>query len=284
MAPELLEKTPEYKEEMKKYGTGSTIQRVVQGATAVVQGLAGGDLRKAIAGGAAPEIANIIGRSGMSSQEKVLAHAVVNVALALAQGNNALSGAAGAAAGEAMGLLSERLYGKSASELTESERATVSALATLAAGLAGGLAGNSAVDAATGAQAGKTTVENNALSGVVQGGKLVVQGCAKVAACRNTLVEKGLGALLGIGAANTVLDNISAADKDYVFAVAMNGGRPDLVEKLTPAQRAAYDYLVEQDKKGHFLYYPTTKTFAYRRKSSYQSGAGPYRWRPDYNR
>ncbi|EPY8601677.1 VENN motif pre-toxin domain-containing protein, partial [Escherichia coli] len=40
---------------------------------------------------------------------------------------------------------------------------TVSTLATVAAGLAGGLVGDSGASAVAGAQAGKTTVENNAL-------------------------------------------------------------------------------------------------------------------------
>ncbi|KHH53279.1 hypothetical protein PU57_15595 [Escherichia coli] len=50
------------------------------------------------------------------------------------------------------------------SELSETEKQTVSTLATVAAGLAGGLVGDSGVSAVTGAQSGKMTVENNALS------------------------------------------------------------------------------------------------------------------------
>lgn len=90
---------------------------------------------------------------------------------------------------------------------------------------------------------------------VVQGGKLAAQGCTKVAACRNALVEKGLGALLGIGVAKTVLDNLSTADREYVFDVAMTG-KAELIEKLTPEQRAAYDYMVGQDQKGLITIFP----------------------------
>ncbi|MCK6925634.1 VENN motif pre-toxin domain-containing protein, partial [Enterobacter roggenkampii] len=50
------------------------------------------------------------------------------------------------------------------SELSEEEKQTVSALATLASGLAGGLVGDSSANAVAAAQAGKTTVENNSLS------------------------------------------------------------------------------------------------------------------------
>lgn len=85
---------------------------------------------------------------------------------------------------------------------------------------------------------------------------MAAQGCSKMAPCRNALVEKGLGALLGIGVAKTALDSLSTSEQQYVFAVAMSGGRADLVEKLTPEQRAAYDYLIEQDKKGIFSLLP----------------------------
>ncbi|ENZ0175176.1 VENN motif pre-toxin domain-containing protein, partial [Providencia rettgeri] len=65
---------------------------------------------------------------------------------------------------EAVGMLSEKLYNKPASQLTEDEKATVSAFASLAAGIAGGLVGGDTSSAGNAAQAGKTTVENNALS------------------------------------------------------------------------------------------------------------------------
>ncbi|MCW3431296.1 VENN motif pre-toxin domain-containing protein [Escherichia coli] len=48
-------------------------------------------------------------------------------------------------------------------ELSETEKQTVSTLATVAAGLAGGLVGDSRASAVAGAQSGKTTVENNFL-------------------------------------------------------------------------------------------------------------------------
>ena len=94
----------------------------------------------------------------------MLAHAAVNAALAAAQGNNALVDAGGAATAEMVGMIAVNAYGKPVSELSETEKQTVSALATLAAGLASGLAGGSTADAAAGDQAGKTTVENNYLS------------------------------------------------------------------------------------------------------------------------
>ncbi|MBU9822653.1 VENN motif pre-toxin domain-containing protein [Rahnella sp. BCC 1045] len=146
------------------FGTGGKVQQALQAATAVVQGLAGGDIAKAAAGGAAPYIANIIGSSGLDDTGKVLAHAAVNAALAAAQGNNELVGAAGAATAEMAGMLASQIYNKNVKDLSETEKQTVSALATLAAGLAGGLVGDSSADTVAAAQAGKMTVENNYLS------------------------------------------------------------------------------------------------------------------------
>ena len=65
---------------------------------------------------------------------------------------------------EAVGMLSQELYKKKPSELTEDEKSTVSAFASLAAGIAGGLVGGDTSSAANAAEAGKTTVENNLLS------------------------------------------------------------------------------------------------------------------------
>ena len=147
------------------FGTGGKYQQAIQAATAAVQGLAGGNLSAALAGGAAPYIAEIIKQTTPDGAGRVAAHAVVNAALAVAQGNNALAGAAGAATGEMMGMIATQMYGKPVSELSETEKQTVSTLATVAAGLAGGLVGDSGASAVAGAQSGKTTVVNNLLGG-----------------------------------------------------------------------------------------------------------------------
>ncbi|BBV89626.1 hypothetical protein STW0522ENT66_00530 [Enterobacter roggenkampii] len=156
-------------------GTGQSTQRAITAATAAIQALAGGDIKAAIAGGAAPYIANAIANAIPETDLKgrVLAHAVVNAALAAASGRDAASAAAGAAVGELVGKIAvDKLagkiavdgFGKQVSELSEEEKQTVSALATLASGLAGGLVGDSSANAVAAAQAGKTTVENNSLS------------------------------------------------------------------------------------------------------------------------
>ncbi|MHA1007609.1 contact-dependent inhibition toxin CdiA [Enterobacter roggenkampii] len=148
-------------------GTGQSTQRAITAATAAIQALAGGDIKAAIAGGAAPYIANAIANAIPETDLKgrVLAHAVVNAALAAASGRDAASAAAGAAVGELAGKIAVDGFGKQVSELSEEEKQTVSALATLASGLAGGLVGDSSANAVAAAQAGKTTAENNSMAG-----------------------------------------------------------------------------------------------------------------------
>jgi len=168
MSVEQLRQTDVYKAEMQKYGTGSALQQGMQAATAAIQGLAGGDIAKALAGGSAPYLAEQIHEMTTDASGKVnteanlMAHAVVGAVIAQINGNGALAGASGAVAGE---YIAQQLYpGVNREDLTEEQRQSVSALGTLAAGLAGGLAGDSAADAVAGAQAGKNAVENNYLS------------------------------------------------------------------------------------------------------------------------
>ncbi|WP_236560491.1 MULTISPECIES: VENN motif pre-toxin domain-containing protein [Leclercia] len=114
-------------------------------------------------------MAEVIGhRSGLEDgMEKAAAHAVANAALAAMQGQSALAGAAGAVAGELAGSIAKEMYGKEVAELSESQKQTISSLATIAAGIAGGLAGDGTAAAVAGAQGGKTVVENNSLAHVL---------------------------------------------------------------------------------------------------------------------
>ncbi|EOI3412137.1 hemagglutinin repeat-containing protein [Cronobacter dublinensis] len=150
------------------YGTGGKYQRAVQAVTAAVQGLAGGNVQAALAGGAAPYLAEQvkkqIGEDNIAAN--AIAHAIVGGIVAELSGRNGLAGAAGAASGElaAKALMTELYPGKTASQLSEEEKQTLSALSTMAAGLAGGVVGDSSDSAFTGAQAGKNAVENNHLN------------------------------------------------------------------------------------------------------------------------
>ncbi|WP_407830040.1 hemagglutinin repeat-containing protein [Trabulsiella odontotermitis] len=163
---EKLQKSPEYKSEMAKYGTGSNIQRGIQAATAALQGLAGGDVGAALAGASAPELAHLLKSTEDNPAVNAIAHAILGGAVAAMQGNNAAAGAAGAAAGElAARAIAGMLYpGVKQSDLSEEQKQTISTLATISAGMAGGIAGDSTASAAVGAQSGKNAIENNFLS------------------------------------------------------------------------------------------------------------------------
>ncbi|QKJ85051.1 hypothetical protein PMPD1_0063 [Paramixta manurensis] len=166
LSADALRKTDEYQAEMAQYGTGSTLQRAIQASTAAIQGLAGGDLRGALAGASAPELAHLLKPTEGNPAVNAMAHAILGGAVAMLQGNNGLAGAAGAASSElAARAITAVLYaGRDASSLTEDEKQTVSMLATLSAGIAGGVAGGNSSDALAGAQSGKNAVENNYLS------------------------------------------------------------------------------------------------------------------------
>ncbi|RRZ86148.1 hypothetical protein EGK14_21270, partial [Erwinia sp. 198] len=86
------------------------------------------------------------GKEVVNVEANLTAHAVLGAAVAQASGG---------AAGE---YIAQQLYpGVDRADLSEEQRQTISALA-------GGLAGDSAGSVVTGAQAGKNTVENNALN------------------------------------------------------------------------------------------------------------------------
>nr|WP_252254008.1 hypothetical protein [Escherichia coli] len=100
------------------FGTGGKYQQAIQDTTAAVQGLAGGNLSAALAGGAAPYIAEIIKQTTPDCAGSVVAHAVVNATLAVVQGNNARASAAGAATGDVVGMIATEMCGISPDTVT----------------------------------------------------------------------------------------------------------------------------------------------------------------------
>ncbi|EGJ4519010.1 hypothetical protein IM076_004977, partial [Escherichia coli] len=166
MSDAQLRETPEYREVMKGYGTGSTPQMVVQAITGVLGGLNAGNPGQILAGGLNPAVAQLIKQAtGDNREANLMAHAVWGALAAQLGGNNAASGAAGAFSGElAARYIIDNYYGGRTDNLSEQERQQISMLATIASGIAGGLAGNSTASAGTGAQAGRNAVENNLLS------------------------------------------------------------------------------------------------------------------------
>lgn len=237
-----LRGTDAYKTTTAKYGMGSDLQRGIQAATAALQGLAGSDLKAALAGASAPELAYRIGH-GMgidnNTAAKTIAHAILGGAVAALQGNNAAAGAAGAATGElAANAIAGMLYpGKAVSDLSEEQKQTVSALATISAGMAGGLAGDSMASAMAGGQAGKNSSENNLLGGnedtqtkfVQEHGKNIAScstdpgsaSCQKGLAMNDALMV-ALPAGLGGGVLAAATPEIAAAAQAAIQACAGN--------------------------------------------------------------
>ncbi|EPH3919039.1 VENN motif pre-toxin domain-containing protein, partial [Escherichia coli] len=166
MSDAQLRETPEYREVMKGYGTGSTPQMVVQAITGVLGGLNAGNPGQVLAGGLNPAVAQLIKQAtGDNREANLMAHAVWGALAAQLGGNNAASGAAGAFSGElAARYIIDNYYGGCTDNLSEQERQQISMLVTIASGIAGGLAGNSTSAAGTGAQAGRNSAENNMLN------------------------------------------------------------------------------------------------------------------------
>ncbi len=160
-----------YDNAMRQYGTGSDLQKAVQAVTGALTALAGNNLAGALASGASPylatEIKKRVGEDNIAAN--AMAHAVLGAVTAQLNNQSAAAGGVGAGGGElAARYIAGQLFpGKTAQQLSESEKQQVSTLSQLAAGLAGGLATGDTAGAVTGGQAGKNAVENNALSDVV---------------------------------------------------------------------------------------------------------------------
>ncbi|MFJ7107897.1 hemagglutinin repeat-containing protein [Pseudomonas sp. NPDC098740] len=155
------------KQVQNDYGVGSSFQKANQAVTAIVQGLIGGNIGGALAGAAAPYLAQTVkDMTDGDGTANLMAHAVLGAVIARAGGNSALAGAAGAVVAEGTArLIREELYGGlSNEELTQEQKQTISALATLAAGIAGSVTGKDALSAVASAQVGRNAVENNFLS------------------------------------------------------------------------------------------------------------------------
>ncbi|ULS48216.1 VENN motif pre-toxin domain-containing protein [Pectobacterium carotovorum] len=241
-----LTESPTYKAEMQKYGTGSDFQRSAQAATAAIQALAGGDIQKAIASGASPYLAQLVKDVTIPKDESkitasdiaanAMAHAVVGAVVAQLSGQDAAAGAIGASSGEliARAIMADQYPGKTANDLTEEEKQSVSALSTLASGLVSGLASNSTASAASGAQSGRNAVENNFF------GKALVEGCAIAAPCRTKVAEKllELGVKAGITGvvAKEIADNLSSEELEHLVRLNMMGNDEITVKYLNSLQ------------------------------------------------
>ncbi|MGW8170080.1 MAG: hemagglutinin repeat-containing protein, partial [Sulfurovaceae bacterium] len=172
------------------YGVGSDLDRATQAITGALSALAMGNSSGAAANLTQPYIANEIGQyfndpKNTNETARLFAHAALGAASAYISGNDATSGALGAASGEAAIaiLVRKELYGdKSSSQLTQQEKETIRAVATLASGLVGAMSGGSFEDSATAAAAGYNAAVNNYLSP-----KQIEQRTKDIANCNGSL-------------------------------------------------------------------------------------------------
>ncbi|MGQ6291276.1 hemagglutinin repeat-containing protein [Serratia sp. IR-2025] len=162
-----------YDNAMRQYGTGSDLQKAAQAVTGALTALAGNNLAGALASGASPYLATEIKKlttnpltGEVDVAANTMAHAILGAVTAQLNNQSAAAGGLGAGGGElAARYIAGQLFpGKTAEQLSESEKQKVSALSQLAAGLAGGLATGDTAGTVTGGQAGKNAVENNYLS------------------------------------------------------------------------------------------------------------------------
>jgi len=160
-----------YDTALNDYGTGSDKQKAVQAITAAIQGLTGGDWGSAVAGAAAPYMAEYIKTHTAEGAERIISHALAGAVVADMQGGNAAAGAAGAGLSAAGAkYIAEALYpGKDIKDLSEEEKQGVVALATLASGIAGGVVGGEVSSGIDGAKGGQNEVSNNLFGGTEWG-------------------------------------------------------------------------------------------------------------------
>jgi len=161
-------------------------------------------------------------------------HALAGALVAYLQGGSAAAGAVGGSSGEvAASIVSGIFYpGIAASELSEEQKANISAVSSLAAGLAGGIIGDSSMAGVQAAAAGKTAVENNSLA--------ITCEHEPTACAKNPWLEGGVGpgglaggaAAAGVGAA---VGEALNGDKDKT---AQDGDQPNVGKNLTDGEKA----------------------------------------------
>ncbi|OTQ68515.1 hypothetical protein B6D17_11080, partial [Gilliamella apis] len=145
---------------------GNDFSKGVDSAVSIITGIITGDMTGGLAGASAPWLAEQIKiQAGDNETARLVAHAILGAVVAELQGNSALSGGAGAVAGEvAADIIRKQLYGKEVKDLTEEEKQTISALSQLASGLAVAAGGGNFGDASAAISSSKNAVENNYLS------------------------------------------------------------------------------------------------------------------------
>ncbi|MEL5416597.1 hemagglutinin repeat-containing protein [Serratia nevei] len=236
-----------YDNAMRQYGTGSDLQKAAQAVTGALTALAGNNLAGALASGASPYLATEIKKlttnpltGEVDVAANTMAHAVLGAVTAQLNNQSAAAGGLGAGGGElAARYIAGQLFpGKTAQQLSESEKQQVSALSQLAAGLAGGLATGDTAGAVTGGQAGKNAVENNALSGLEGFGKGMADYGQSVASYAQYAQDKNLSPeQVQTDLARMVKGDLPEG-ADIVKAILSNNPGSDTIMALLTAEEA----------------------------------------------
>ncbi|MDU8925376.1 VENN motif pre-toxin domain-containing protein, partial [Pasteurellaceae bacterium LIM206] len=134
-----------------------------------------GNTGAAIAGGLSP-YANLAVKNATTNENgevnttaNVMAHAILGAIEARISNSNVAAGAVAGGGGELMAnVIAKTLYGvdgttKTANDLTEAQKNTITVLSQLAGGLAGGLLGDSTQSAVVSSEVSKRAVEDNYL-------------------------------------------------------------------------------------------------------------------------
>ncbi|QJE15612.1 two-partner secretion domain-containing protein [Avibacterium paragallinarum] len=164
----------------QEFGLGSEKGMAIRAVTAALQSAVQQDKAGAITALASPYLNREIHKltEGDSTKEKaanLMAHALLSAVEFQVTGKDPLTGAIAGVTGEATAqYLTKALYNKAPSELTASEKETISSLSQLAGGLAGAFTakangssekqGGSFLSGMAGAETAKRAVENNYLS------------------------------------------------------------------------------------------------------------------------
>ncbi|MEE3607469.1 VENN motif pre-toxin domain-containing protein [Avibacterium paragallinarum] len=164
----------------QEFGLGSEKGMAIRAVTAALQSAVQQDKAGAITALASPYLNREIHKltEGDSTKEKaanLMAHALLSAVEFQVTGKDPLTGAMAGVTGEATAqYLTKALYNKAPSELTASEKETISSLSQLAGGLAGAFTakangssesqGGSFLSGVAGAETAKRAVENNYLS------------------------------------------------------------------------------------------------------------------------
>ncbi|MEE3607470.1 VENN motif pre-toxin domain-containing protein [Avibacterium paragallinarum] len=166
----------------QEFGLGSEKGMAIRAVTAALQSAVQQDKAGAITALASPYLNREIHKltEGDSTKEKatnLMAHALLSAVEFQVTGKDPLTGAMAGVTGEATAqYLTKALYNKAPSELTASEKETISSLSQLAGGLAGAFTpkangssegqGGSFLSGVAGAETAKRAVENNMFYGV----------------------------------------------------------------------------------------------------------------------